>query len=457
MRVLMLGWEYPPHIAGGLGVACEGLTRALSKRGVDVSFVVPKLFGGESAGHMTISDPTSLVRVNQLTEEAHLHSQGDDEGSRGAQLGVTRIPASLNPYVTSREKETATTSALSNPHELLQFARTLAPVEDDANGDEGHYGSGIFGEVLRYTRKIIQATRGMQFDVIHAHDWMTYPAGVGIALMTGKPLVVHLHSCEFDRSGSGRNQFIYDIERMGLQQADKVFAVSAYTRHVVSREYDVPLEKIQVVYNGIDPGQRVEKIRSSVPQTLRLSSSKTIKSQSKKRVLFLGRITMQKGPEYFMHAARMVLDKYKDVEFQVAGSGDMLSRMIDLSYELKISDHVHFLGFLRGEAVTKAYCEADLYVMPSVSEPFGISALEAVKSSTPLIVSKQAGVAEVLKNALRCDFWDVRRLADLMLNVLLSDGLANDLSDFAFGELGGINWQKSASIVTDVYREVRRV
>jgi glycosyltransferase involved in cell wall biosynthesis len=280
------------------------------------------------------------------------------------------------------------------------------------------------------------------FDVVHAHDWMTYPAGLAVAGITNRPLVVHVHSTEFDRSGEHVNQQVYNIERAGMHGADKVICVSNFTRNIVLSRYSIPPEKVTVVYNAVEPSEQV-------PQ----GAARPI-SRDERIVLFLGRITMQKGPEYFLAAAKKVLAKMPDVRFVMAGSGDKIRGTIELAAEMGIGSKVAFTGFLRGPDVDRAFEMADLYVMPSVSEPFGIAPLEALSHNVPVIISKQSGVSEVLTHVLKVDFWDINEMANKILAVLRHPPLQRVLREQGSFELRKFSWKDSALRCKQVYESV---
>jgi glycogen synthase len=278
---------------------------------------------------------------------------------------------------------------------------------------------------------VVALTRGEAVDVIHAHDWLTYPAGIALSQVTGRPLVVHVHSTEFDRAGNNVNQRVYDIERAGMHAASRVLAVSQMTKSICVRRYGVAPDKVDVVYNGVDR-------ESSQP-----TDGAHIDSDDK-IVLFLGRITMQKGPEYFIAAAKRVLEKYQKVKFVVAGSGDMALRMIELAASMGIGHKVFFTGFLRGRDVERVFRMADCYVMPSVSEPFGIAALEAISHDVPVILSKTSGASEVLTHVLKVDFWDTDEMANKILAVLRHPPLSQTLSQHGMMELHRLTWEGAA-------------
>ena len=310
----------------------------------------------------------------------------------------------------------------------------LPPIGEDYSGD-------LLTQVDRFAQFCVAATRRLKFDVIHAHDWMTYPAGLAIASVTGKPLVVHVHSTEFDRSGAHVNQRVYDIERRGMHGSMRVVAVSQLTKNVIMRRYSVPDTKVAVVYNGVDleptQGEHAAGIQSK-----------------DKIVLYFGRITYQKGPEYFIYAAHRVLEMMPDVKFVVAGSGDQAKRMIELAAGLGIGHKVLFTGFLRGRDIQRVFSMADLYVMPSVSEPFGIAPLEAMGHDVPVLISKSSGVSEVLVHALKVDFWDIDDMADKIIAVLRYPPLSQTLREHGAFEVRKITWDGAATRCQQIYRSV---
>lgn len=454
MKVLMLGWEYPPHISGGLGTACEGLTIGLARQDVEILFVVPSLFGGERAAHMRLVDARGNA-VSDITDSTGKISQRPRtskkiKAKQAARLKTLRIPSSLSPYLTEKtypQALQATTKfsgrGFTSIFDLATESARITNMLDEHDSHESfvRYGTDIFGEVARYTAQVVAQAADENFDIIHAHDWMTYPAAVALSQLTGKPLIVHVHSLEYDRSGEAVNQQINDIEHFGLHAAHAVVGVSYYTRSIIHERHGVPLEKIHVVHNGVYPRKLVQSYRArrKVPS---------------KVVLFLGRITFQKGPDYFVEAAAKVIPHVPDVLFVMAGSGDMLPRMIERVHQLGISSHFEFPGFLKGADVEEMFSLADVYVMPSVSEPFGIAALEAISFDTPVIISRQSGVAEVLGHALKVDFWDLDRLADLMINALLHDELRQDIVSMAREELKRLRWDAAALRTKQLYHKM---
>ncbi|HRW63646.1 MAG TPA: glycosyltransferase family 4 protein, partial [Bacteroidales bacterium] len=383
MKVLMFGWEFPPHITGGLGTACYGLVKGLAKTNTDVLFVVPKAYGDEDNHVVKIVD-ASDIEINQesITKEDFWKK-----------ITFMEIGSNLIPYVSPEEfKKIIARNILSRS----DINRNIFKAKYKFSGK---YGKDLLEEVSRYALVAASIAARNNFDIIHAHDWLTYPAGIAAKAVSGKPLVVHVHATEFDRSGENVNQNVYDIERNGMLAADRVVTVSHYTRNIVITRYGIDESKVFTVHNAVEFDKDFDDNRwhKSVPE---------------KVVTFLGRITYQKGPDYFVEAANLVLSKYKNVRFVMAGSGDMLYRMIKRVAELRIADKFHFTGFLKGNDVDRMFLQSDVYVMPSVSEPFGISPLEAMRAHVPVIISKQSGVAEVLRHAIKIDFWDIDAMAD---------------------------------------------
>lgn len=428
MKVFMLGWEFPPFISGGLGTACYGLTKGLDHLGTEIIFVLPR--GPEKLQLET--SPTTSQAASQRRPEAFRYTR------------FRTVDAVIRPYVSpgvEDEPEPATVGArrakvrAKGPAERVRIIAASS-----SEGPGGHYGGDLFYEVERYAGLAceIAASEG-DFDLVHAHDWMTYPAGIAVADMTGKPLVVHVHSTEFDRSGLHVNQRIYDIERAGMTRAQRVICVSHFTRSVVLQHYGVDPRKVDVVYNAVE--------ENGTPESRTLPPI----AHDEKIVLFLGRITMQKGPEYFLAAAKRVLEVMGNVRFIMAGSGDMTRRMIELAHQTGIGHKVLFTGFLRGDDVRRVFRMADLYVMPSVSEPFGIAPLEALANDVPVLISKQSGVSEILSHALKVDFWDVDEMANKIIAVLRHPPLQATLRDHGSIEVRRLSWVDSARSCLKVY------
>lgn len=460
MNIFMLGWEFPPFISGGLGTACYGLTRGLNKLGHHVVFVLPHSVSTEFSTHVHLKSPRLISQSKMfgtsLSGEACACYTMDELEN----VEFRSIPSTLQAYATPEEaaKAGATPAQQALVAKYKAFLRgeivdlpseefstgteTETKTQSSSNGQKdkagGHYGGDMFAEIRRYARIAVALAQGEDIDVIHAHDWMTYLAGIAVAKATGKPLVIHVHSTEFDRSGEHVNQRIYDIERLGMHSATKVICVSHLTRNIVLNRYGAAPGKVEVVYNAIDNG----KAPATLPPRI---------GRNEKIVLFLGRITLQKGPEYFLAAAKKVLEYEKNVRFVMAGSGDMIRRSIEMAADIGIGNKVVFTGFLRGDDVARVFKMADLYVMPSVSEPFGIAPLEALSHDVPVLISKQSGVSEILTHALKVDFWDVDEMANKIIAVLRHPPLQAALREHGSFEIQKLTWTDSAKGCVDTY------
>jgi len=412
----MLGWEFPPFISGGLGTACYGLTKAMDRMGMPVTFVLPRVMPIRfTAGE----DPSPGKEAAEYYQTGMRH------------VRLRPIPSNLVPYTPGDSRGAA--------HWRHAKGQGSSATLEALDGQRAIYGPDIRAEVHRYAAQVMRVAETEEFDVIHAHDWMTFPAGIAVAAHTGKPLVVQVHSTEFDRSGEHVNQYVYDIERQGMHAATVIIAVSNYTRNIIINRYGVPPEKVEVVYNGIEFNGRAE--------------TSFERPWPDKTVLFLGRVTMQKGPEYFLFAAKRVLEKMDNVKFVMAGDGDMLYRSIELAANLGIGHKVFFTRFLRGDDVDRAYQLADLYVMPSVSEPFGIAPLEALQHNVPVLISKTSGIAETFRNALKVDFWDINEMANKMVAVLRYQPLQDMLRIEGRKEALRFRWEDSAARVGEIYQK----
>ncbi|MBC7783142.1 MAG: glycosyltransferase [Burkholderiales bacterium] len=433
MRVLMLGWEFPPFISGGLGTACYGLTKAMSGIGTDVMFVLPRPVSSPFSTHVKLVSPREGSPLAQPATEFRM-----DEFEN---VTFRTVNAALNPYQTAmeyQERDEAKRAAQELSDSSTKDA--TGQVAKSAPTGGGNYAGDMMSEVQRYAALATEIARNEDFDVVHAHDWMTYPAGLAVAALKNKPLVVHVHSTEFDRSGVHVDQRIYDIERRGVHGAIKVIAVSHFTKNVVAHHYGVDPKKIEVVYNAVELNGNGT-----------FDAEKYSIKRDEKIVLFLGRITMQKGPEYFLAAAKKVLEIMDNVKFVMAGSGDMIRRTIEMAAAMGIGHKVLFTGFLRGSDVERVFKMADLYVMPSVSEPFGIAPLEAVANDVPVLISKQSGVSEVLTHALKVDFWDTNEMANKIVAVLRHPPLASTLREHGSFEVGKMSWTDSAKACVSIY------
>ena len=426
MKVLMFGWEFPPHISGGLGTACYGLTKGLAKLNqAEIIFVVPKAFGDE--------EPSSiqLIGANQVPV-AQKEIQFNDVKQK---IEYLEVESNLIPYVGEEEFWYLKSKKYTKETRFIQT--------DDGYKIEfsGGYGPDLMKEIRNYALIAEFIARNNRFDVIHAHDWLTFPAGIAAKKISGKPLVIHVHATDFDRSGGNVNPRVYAVEREGMENADHIIAVSTLTKNIIIEKYGIPPEKITVIYNAVEPVSD-EKI------------SGFHKGVDEKIVTFLGRVTMQKGPEYFIEAASLILKKMNNARFVMAGSGDLLNQMVARVAELGISDHFHFTGFLKGNDVYQMLRMTDVFVMPSVSEPFGIVPLEAMQFNVPVIISNQSGVAEILENAIKIDFWDTFAMADAIYGLLNYTALANHFRKEGKHEVENLEWVNAAKAVTGVYKSV---
>jgi glycosyltransferase involved in cell wall biosynthesis len=454
MRVLMLGWEFPPFISGGLGVACYGLTRAMNELGVEVYFVLPRAVRSDLATHVRLIAPKAETNGNAAPWVPIMGPGGLLSYRLKNMENVTFVPVQINlaPYATAgtyaqraETERTAFLEEMATEGELREVGREqqgLASSGGESALLTGQYGRNLMSEVHRYTKLLMAFAHRIEFDVIHAHDWMTFPAALAVAGITGKPLVVHVHSTEFDRSGDNVNQIVYDIERAGMHGATQVIAVSNLTRNICISRYGADPQKVSVVHNQIDIDESAATAVQEGPVDF---------NKDERLVLFLGRMTMQKGPEYFVAAAKKVLEKMGNVKFVMAGDGDMFRRVIELAAHLGIGHRILFTGFLRGDDVQKIFRMADLFVMPSVSEPFGLVPLEAMSQNVPVIISKQSGVSEVLTHVLKVDFWDINEMANKIIAVLRHAPLQETLKKHAHFEVRKFSWHDAASACVKVY------
>lgn len=424
----MFGWEFPPHISGGLGTACFGITKALVGLGHEISFVVPGWPGEALPSHVELIS----------TPEIPIGERRVGASDIFAGLDIRLINSTLRPYLNEGAYERSHKRNFDLPPCERGWMETDGRTVLD---DSGPYGPDLIAEVMRYARAAGVIAGEHSFDVIHAHDWMTVFAGLYAKEVSGKPLVLHIHSLEFDRSGEHVNQDIYYLERCGMVLCDHVIAVSNHTKNLIIKHYGIDPDKISVVHNAVsrDEAQRVYHWE---------------KDPDKKIVLFLGRITFQKGPDYFVEAAARVLKEFPQVTFVMAGAGDMMPRMIERVAELHIGKNFHFTGFLQGIEVERIFSMSDVYVMPSVSEPFGISSLEAMVYDVPVIMSRQSGAAEILDHVLKADFWDVDEIANKIIAILKHPSLVAEIVDRSREQLRSVHWEKAAEKIVDVYQLV---
>ena len=428
MRVLMFGWEFPPHIAGGLGTACEGIVKGLAHNGVQTLFVMPAASGDEDQSCATILNASDVAVQNVSdTVEEFLDK-----------VKFINVDSNIVPYVDPDEYfEAIERMKREQVHETtVGFGQKFK--------FSGKYGANLMEEVARYA--MVGGTIALQkkdeFDVIHAHDWLTYYAGIAAKELTGKPLVIHVHATSFDRGSVDHiDTRVFAIEQKGMQLADRVVTVSDLTRNIVINKYDIPAEKVFTLHNAVEPNEKKVERKKFV---------------SEKIVTFLGRVTFQKGPDYFVETAKRVLEKDPNVRFVLAGDGDMMPHIIERVAELGISDRFHFTGFLRGDDINKMFGMSDVYVMPSISEPFGISPLEAMRAHVPVVISKQSGVSEVLTHAIKVDFWDIDATADAIYGLLHYPALSKLFSEEGAAEVDNLKWEYVAKKLVKIYEKTIR-
>ena len=412
----MFGWEFPPHILGGLGTASYGLTKGMYDNGdMDITFVIPKPWGDEERSFARIVGANCVPVAWRDVSYDYVQS---------------RIGNVMDPqlYFDLRDHIYADFNYMgTNDLGCIEFS--------------GRYPDNLLEEINNYSIMAGVIARTVDFDVIHSHDWLTYPAGIHAKQVTGKPLVIHVHATDFDRSRGNVNPTVFAIEKDGMNNADHIITVSNLTRQTVIEKYGINPDKVTTVHNAVEPLS--EEIRS-----IKMQKGKD------KVVTFLGRITMQKGPEYFVEAASRVLAKTHNVRFVMAGSGDMMEKMIRLAADRDIADRFHFTGFLKGRQVYEMLAASDVYIMPSVSEPFGISPLEAMLMGVPSIISKQSGCAEILENVIKVDYWDINALADSIYAIIKYPALYNHLRDKGLAEIDTIQWKKAGAKVIDIYHKV---
>ncbi len=408
----MLGWEYPPHITGGLGTACQGLVHGLVAAGIEVVLVLPRVHGDER-------EPDAKLVDCSLLDHALSFAPGA--------CRQVAIDSPLRPYEGPRAF-----AARRGSHSSEESPATTTLV--------GGYGAGLFQEVERYAGLVDQIARTESFDLVHAHDWMTFPAGANAARASGRPLVIHVHACEHDRNPLAQEPRIQAIEQAGIDAADRIVSVSRYTARTLARNYRLEQGRVRILHNAVHLAPpRAPLHARKIPEPI---------------VMFLGRVTSQKGPDYFLEAAARVVRVQAHVKFVLCGSGDMLAPIVERCARMGLARHVHFTGFLNKHEVEHMFQLADLYVMPSVSEPFGITPLEALAQGVPVIVSRQSGVTEVVRSALQVDYWDVEGLANQILAVLSRPALAEHLRSSGYEELRTITWEDRGRALNSIYTEV---
>ncbi len=410
----MLGWEFPPVINGGLGVACHDLSSAMSDL-ANITMVVPKSSLDFKMKNM------NLVGINNIDVNAFENCFSQE--SKELPFKLHSIPSDINPYYSEHSKKDDSFAGLQGREKL------------DAFNIEHLYGGDIINKVNQYADIVTALSRKMEFDVIHVHDWMTMLAGIKIKQETGKPLVMHIHSLEVDRSGENSKGWVYELEKKGMEYADLLMPVSNFTAENIHRYYGIEKEKMSVIHNG----------------SVKVNAFKSPRKFKEKTVLFVGRLTRQKGPEKFLDIASKVLERDPDVRFVMAGTGDYFRSMLEKSSYKNIGNRFHMTGFLNLEKLRYLFSVSDVYCMPSVSEPFGLSAVEAAQFGIPCVISKQSGVSEVLNGALKFDHWDTNKAADCVLNLLNNEVLRKKVVEDASANLTNITWGNSAKKIMNAY------
>jgi glycogen synthase len=467
MRVLMFGWEFPPQISGGLGTACLGLTQSLVHKKVDLTFVVPKLFGNEPSERLNLISaseiripfaeslkphPTRKRTVKTITVQTQTGPIRISTEKLTRKITWLEVESQLMPYQSTEVKEKTWNLQhwnyiVEGGTEYTTSTAKTSEIEEEISQEpsgytypfSGSYGPNLLEEVYQYAQVARILATKFRHDVIHVHDWMTVPAGIAVKKRSGRPLIFHIHATEFDRSGHCDGP-IFEIEKNGMNSADKIVAVSTWTKNVLIKHYGIDKHKIAVVHNGIIADH---DFKVSTPEHL-----------GSHIVTFLGRITHQKGPGFFVEAARKVSAEFPEAHFIVAGSGDLLPQIIERVAQLRLSNRFHFTGFLTKEWIRKIWSISNVYVMPSVSEPFGITPLEAIQAGVPVIVSNQSGVAEVMPHALKVDFWDTDALAESICSVLKYKSLSSMLRKKGEKEIKNLSWAKAAVKVKNLYEEI---
>lgn len=415
MKALMFGWEFPPHILGGLGTATYGLTKGMSQQeDMEITLVIPKPHGDEDQSFLKIIGAHNVPVIWKENTREYVEGR----------LGDRMHP---DEYFWLRD-------GIRYDYRRI-YTNDLGCIDFS-----GKYPDNLIEEISNYEAVASVLAHRLEFDIIHSHDWLTYPAGRFVKQISGKPLVIHVHATDFDRSRGSVNPTVYQIEKEGMDAADHIFTVSNLTRRTVIEKYHQHPDKVTTIHNAVEP---LEDVESFVK-----------KPRKDKVVTFLGRITMQKGPEYFVEAAHRVIQRTNNVRFVMAGSGDMMNDMIELVAKRGIADRFHFPGFLRGRAVYDMLAQSDVYIMPSVSEPFGISPLEAMQVGTPSIISYQSGCAEILNNVVKTDYWDIDAMANAIYSIVTYPSMYKSLRELGLHEVNNIKWYDAGLKVRTIYNKM---
>lgn len=432
MRVLFVTWEFPPLIAGGLGTACYGMVRALLRAGVEVDLILPTI--QETVFPMREEEDVDTLPVRVLEESPEVRTLIETHTETKARLEYLGLSARPETYLTPgfimggfwRRYEWT---------ETITRARLLQTLAENLIGGEN-----IFQKVQELTVRAASLAEKLEFDVIHAHDWLTFPAGLVLRQLSGKPLVAHIHATEFDRAGGAGDERVHKIEYASLSQADLILAVSRYTAEMVAGRYRIDSDKISVVHNA-----------HSIEAEEKLSEERIFKGPL---ILFLGRITLQKGPDYFLEVATRVLKAHPEARFVMAGTGDMMSRVMHRSAAARLGPKFLFTDFLNRRQVDQVLKASDIFIMPSVSEPFGIVPLEAMAHGAASVISKQSGVAEVLENVIKVDFWDIDEMVRVVNRLIENPEERLALAKAGHDEVLEIKWDEAAHKIRHAYTKV---
>jgi len=433
----MFGWEFPPYVTGGLGVACYNLVKALSDLGHQITLILPKSLNNsqeEIEKGFTVFGTDSWEFY--LQEQMHKQLANSPDPS----IETLKIPSRLTAYAGASSPVDMSVLSRDALQKIYSLKTSQSYVTDEQAAQKTNlYGKDLIQEVMKYNATAASIAATLDFDLIHCHDWLTFGAGIIAKQVSNKPMIAHVHCTEFDRCPGQGNEQVHSLEKAGCDYADRVISVSHFTKKLITTNYQIPPEKVEVVHNGIDSDC------SSFP------TAKNFNTHSPK-ILFLGRVTYQKGPNYFLEAAHKVLKVRPDAQFIMVGTGDMLDYLRARAQELGIADKVEFRGAISSDKVQQMYREVDCFVLSSVSEPFGLTVLEALSQRLPVIASKQAGVSEVLRHILRYDFWDVERLSSLILSVITYGALAQELKERSLEDLHSLSWAESAKKIEQVYQ-----
>ncbi|WP_367898844.1 glycosyltransferase family 4 protein [Leptospira sp. WS58.C1] len=430
-KILMIGWEYPPNITGGLGVACKEIAKNIASLGYNVDFIVPKLHGNEEE-----IDGIRLLDIRKVWEL--LGSNEKAELIKENETILESLPERLmfSPYFSPGKKQERSSGITWSSQYAENMTQELSEKIPEIAGG---YGPDLYYDIRMFSKIVSLLGEKIRPNIVHAHDWMTFLAANELKRKKNIPTILHVHATEFDRCGESGNEEIKRIEREGFESADRIVSVSEYTKNIIRDKYGIDENKIDVAHNGISPTAegRENWGENNITDPI---------------ILFLGRITHQKGPDYFVKAAAKIVREVPNVKFVMAGSGDLQNRMIELAADLGLGGYFHYTGFLNAEKTHRLYSMCSVYIMPSVSEPFGLTALEAMSHNLPVILSKQSGVSEIVHQCLKFDFWDTDSLAEKAISILKYGPLREEIGNQAKAESERINWMSTAKKIAQVYR-----